>query len=68
MIVTVGIAGPNEFTFKQIETHSKNVRRTIRQTFFYMGRDIKARTIKDIMDPTKKTGRIGIVTISRNSQ
>lgn len=52
------ITGPSNETFESIEEMAPNVRQAIRQTFFYMGRELKKSTSKDILDKATKTGRV----------
>lgn len=49
--------GPTNETIEFINNFSENARQAIRQTFFRMGRDLKKKTNKDILDITTKTGR-----------
>jgi len=58
LIITAGIDGPSEFTFRQIETNAENVRQAIRQTFFFMGRDLKKEISKAILSKEGKTGNV----------
>lgn len=50
--------GPTLETYELIEANAENVRQAIRQTFFFMGRDLKQKISKDILDKTNKTGHI----------
>lgn len=60
MNVSIELEGPSSRTLTEIENHSENARQAVRQTFFYMGRHLKAKTSKNILDKSRKTGRIYI--------
>lgn len=56
MRVAITIDGPSKKTLHWIENFSENTRQAIRQTFFRLGRDLKSKTNKDILDKASKTG------------
>ena len=66
MIVSLIVDGPTEETLKHIKNHSRNVRKTIRNTFFFMGQDLKKNIIADIKDVNAKTGKVYIVRGSKS--
>lgn len=57
MKVSFVMEGPTPKTLAFINDFTDNARQAIRQTFFRMGRDLKRKTSKDILDTTTKTGR-----------
>lgn len=61
MEVSLTIDGPSQQLLNRIELAADNARQAIRQTFFEVGRHLKQKTSKDILDKRSKTGRIYIV-------
>jgi hypothetical protein len=57
MIIQFVMDGPTKKTFRQIERQSDNVRKTILDTFRFMGKDLKKKISDDIRDKSTKTGR-----------
>ena len=58
MNVKFELTGPGSELSELIHERSENFRQAVRQTFFRMGRDLKSKTNKDILDKSSKTGRI----------
>lgn len=58
MKVAIVIDGPSKKLITWIEHYTPNARQAIRQAFFRLGKELKRKANKEILDKTKKTGRV----------
>jgi hypothetical protein len=68
MIISFEIGGPTAKTLAQIRRQSDDVKRTIRDTFFFMGRQLKKEISADIKDTSTKTGRVYLLRDRRGGR